>query len=72
MLNVIEVVKKTSEFFASKGVESPRLNAELIVGHALGLARMSLYINFERPVTEAEHPGAAAEAVVAEIASALA
>ena len=54
MLNVIEVVKKTSEFFASKGVESPRLNAELIVGHALGLARMSLYINFERPVTEAE------------------
>jgi release factor glutamine methyltransferase len=54
MLNVIEVVKKTSEFFASKGVESPRLNAELIVGHALGLARMSLYINFERPVSEAE------------------
>ncbi len=54
MLNVIEVVKKTSEFFASKRVESPRLNAELIVGHALGLARMSLYINFERPVSEGE------------------
>ena len=54
MLNVIEVVKKTSEFFASKGVESPRLNAELVVGHALGLARMSLYLNFERPVSETE------------------
>jgi release factor glutamine methyltransferase len=54
MLNVLEVVKKTSEFFASKGIESPRLNAELLVGHALGLPRMRLYLEFERPVTEAE------------------
>jgi release factor glutamine methyltransferase len=57
MLNVLEVVKKTSEFFASKGVESPRLNAELLIGHALGLARMRLYIEFERPVTDAELAG---------------
>jgi release factor glutamine methyltransferase len=54
MLNVLEVVKKTSEFFAGKGIESPRLNAELLVGHALGLARMRVYLEFERPVTEAE------------------
>ena len=54
MMTVLEVVKKTSEFFASKGVESPRLNAELLIGHALGLARMRLYIEFERPVTDAE------------------
>jgi release factor glutamine methyltransferase len=54
MLNVLEVVKKTSEFFASKGIESPRLNAELIVGHGLGLARMRLYLEFERPVTDGE------------------
>ena len=54
MLNVLEVVKKTSEFFAAKGIESPRLNAELLVGHALGLVRMRLYLEFERPVTEAE------------------
>jgi release factor glutamine methyltransferase len=54
MLTVLEVVKKTSEFFAGKGIESPRLNAELIVGHALGLARMRLYLEFERPLTDAE------------------
>lgn len=54
MLSVIEVVKKTSEFFASKGLESPRLNAELLVGHVLGLPRMRLYMEFERPVTDAE------------------
>ncbi len=54
MLNVLEVIRKTSEFFASKGVESPRLNAELLVSHALALGRMELYLQFERPVTDPE------------------
>ena len=54
MLTVLEVVKKTSEFFAGKGIESPRLNAELLVGHALGLPRMRLYLEFERPLVDAE------------------
>ena len=54
MLAVLEIIKKTTEFFAAKGVESPRLNAELLVGHALGLKRMQLYIQFERLLTEAE------------------
>jgi release factor glutamine methyltransferase len=54
MLTVIEVVKKSFEFFASKGIESPRLNAELLVGHALGLPRMRLYLEFERPVSDGE------------------
>ena len=54
MLTVLEVIKKTTEFLAGKGIESPRLNAELLVGHSLGLARMQLYLQFERPLTEAE------------------
>ena len=54
MLTVLEVIKKTSAFFASRGIESPRLNAELLVSHVLGLPRMRLYIEFERPVSEAE------------------
>jgi release factor glutamine methyltransferase len=53
-LSVLEVVRKTSEFLASKGVESARLNSELIVGHALNLPRMRLYIEFERAVSEPE------------------
>ena len=35
-------------------MESARLNAELLIGHALGLKRMQLYLQFERPLTEAE------------------
>lgn len=54
MLTVLEVIKRTSEFFAGKGIESPRLNAELLIGHALERKRMQLYLEFERPLTEAE------------------
>ncbi len=54
MLTILEIIKKTTEFFEKKGVESARLNAELLVGHALGLKRMQLYIQFERPLGEPE------------------
>jgi release factor glutamine methyltransferase len=54
MLTVLEIIKKTTEFFAGKGIESPRLNAELLIGHALARKRMQLYLEFERPLTEAE------------------
>lgn len=54
MLSLLEIITKTTDFFASRGVESPRLNAEQIVGHALGLKRMQLYIQFERLLTEPE------------------
>lgn len=52
--SVLEIIKKTTEFLQGKGVESPRLNAEILVGHALGLKRMQLYLQFERPLGEAE------------------
>lgn len=54
MLTVLEIIKRTTEFFEKKGIESARLNAELLIGHALGLKRMQLYLQFERPLTEAE------------------
>ena len=54
MLSLLEIITKTTDFFAGKGIESPRLNAEQIVGHALGLKRMQLYIQFERLLSEPE------------------
>jgi release factor glutamine methyltransferase len=54
MLTILEIIKRTTEFFAKRGVESSRLNAELLIGHALGLKRMHLYLQFERPLSEAE------------------
>ncbi len=54
MLTVLEIIKKTTDFLAGKGIESARLNAELLVGHALELKRMQLYLQFERLLTEPE------------------
>jgi release factor glutamine methyltransferase len=54
VLTVLEIIKKTTDYLAKRGVESPRLNAELLIGHALGLKRMQLYLQFERPLAEPE------------------
>jgi release factor glutamine methyltransferase len=54
MLTVLEIIKRSTDFLAAKGIESPRLSAELLIGHALGRKRMQLYLEFERPLTEAE------------------
>src|SRR5207237_5181541 len=35
-------------------IESPRLNAEQLLAHAIGLTRMELYLEFERKLSEAE------------------
>jgi release factor glutamine methyltransferase len=54
MLSLLEIITKSTDFLASKGVESPRLNAEQLIGHALGLKRMQLYVQFERILGEPE------------------
>ncbi len=54
MISVLEVLQKSTTFLESKGVEHARLNAELLIGHALGLKRMQLYLQFERLLPEKE------------------
>ena len=54
MLTVLEIIKRTTGFLEKRGVEGARLNSELLIGHALGLKRMQLYLQFERPLTEPE------------------
>ncbi len=39
-----------TEYLTSKGVDSPRLSAELLLSHALGLKRIELYTQFNKPV----------------------
>jgi len=54
MPSVLEIIQKSAEFLSARGVESARLNAELLIGHALELKRMQLYLQFERMLTEPE------------------
>jgi release factor glutamine methyltransferase len=53
-VTVLEVIQRSSEFLARKGVESPRLQVELLLAHVLRMPRMKLYLNFERPLMDAE------------------
>jgi len=53
-MTVLEAIQKSTEFLAKKGVESPRLQTELLLAHLLKLPRMKLYLNFERMLTPAE------------------
>jgi len=49
-----EVLRASDEFLARKGADSPRLDAELLLSHALGLSRLELYTQHDRPLSEAE------------------
>jgi len=42
------------EFLARKATDAPRLEAELIVAFALGLDRLQLFLQLDRPITERE------------------
>ncbi len=53
-MTVLEVISKSAEFLTKRGVESPRLQAELLLAHVLQLPRMKLYLNFERGLTPTE------------------
>jgi release factor glutamine methyltransferase len=56
-MTVLEAIQKSMEFLAKKGVESPRLQTELLLAHLLKLPRMKLYLNFERTLAPAEVDG---------------
>ena len=53
-MTVLEVIQRSAEFLTRKGVESPRLQVELLLAHVLEMPRLKLYLNFERSLTEAE------------------
>jgi release factor glutamine methyltransferase len=54
MKTVLEVIQSTTAYFQKSGIESPRLNIEHLLAHVLGKKRMDLYLEFDRPLTDAE------------------
>jgi release factor glutamine methyltransferase len=53
-VRVLETIQRSTEFLAGKGVESPRLQVELLLAHVLRVPRLKLYLDFERVLTESE------------------
>ena len=40
MLTVGEVLRRSAEYLERHGIDTPRLDADLLLGHALGMDRM--------------------------------
>lgn len=52
--SVLDLLRWTTEHFASRGIETARLDAECLLAASLGVPRMRLYIDFDKPVTPEE------------------
>lgn len=48
------VIAWAKDYLQSKGCASPRLDAEVLLAHALGRQRISLYLDMDKPLDDAE------------------
>ena len=48
------ILKWTENFFKENGIESPRLDAEVLLGHVLEKERIYLYVHFDEPLQPQE------------------
>ncbi len=54
MLTVLESLKLSTTFLENKGIESARMNAELLLSHILNCGRMDLYLRYNQPLNSFE------------------
>jgi release factor glutamine methyltransferase len=50
---LLPILTKAADYLKSKGVPNPRLDAELLLANVLGLKRLDLYLQFDRPLDDA-------------------
>ncbi len=51
---LVDVITRTEKWLRQKGVDSPRLDTELILCKVLGMERLQLYLAHDRPMSQAE------------------
>jgi release factor glutamine methyltransferase len=51
---VLSLLQWATAYLTVRGFDEARLHVELILGHVLSLKRLSLYLQFDRPLTPAE------------------
>jgi release factor glutamine methyltransferase len=51
---VLKLLQWTADYFRGKKIDSARLDAELLLSATLGMDRVTLYVNFERPLNADE------------------
>jgi len=51
---ILKLLSWTSDHFASFGIEHPRVDAEILLAHTLGLRRIDLYVQYDKPLLRQE------------------
>ncbi|MCS6971853.1 MAG: peptide chain release factor N(5)-glutamine methyltransferase [Turneriella sp.] len=54
VLTLLEALKKAERYLADHAIASPRLEAQLLFSHVLGLSRVALFTQYDRPLSGAE------------------
>jgi release factor glutamine methyltransferase len=57
LLSIREIQQRTTAYFEQKGVPNAKLDADLLIAHALGIQRLELYLDLQRPLTAAQLDG---------------
>ena len=53
-MTIVEVLKLSADYLQKHGSGSPRLDAELLLAHALELRRLDLYLKFDKTLSDTE------------------
>jgi release factor glutamine methyltransferase len=51
---ILELLRWTTQYFTERGIETPRLDAECLLASTLGVDRMRLYLDFDKPASPGE------------------
>jgi len=54
MISVLESINLSAKYLSEKGIDSARMNAELLLAEILGCKRLELYLKFDKPLSEDE------------------
>jgi release factor glutamine methyltransferase len=52
--NLLKLLRWITDYFTEKGIDNPRLDAELLLAKILNLDRVGLYLNYDRPLLATE------------------
>ena len=54
---ILKILQWTTSYFKSHHIDSPRLTAEILLAHILGIKRIDLYLRFDQPLSQEELGG---------------
>jgi len=54
MITILEAINLSSQYLDQKGIESSRMNAELLLADIIGCKRLDLNLSYDKPLSEEE------------------